>query len=69
VPDDRGSARTPPFIDIGFTEEIAAKRGRTFLRCPIETMGLIGVEAAAVKDVVLTVLTHLPFPPRARPPA
>jgi hypothetical protein len=38
-------------IDIGFTKEVAAKRGRTFLRCPIEAMGLIGVEAAAVKDV------------------
>ena len=41
-------------IDIGFTEEVAVKRGRTFLRCPIEAMGLIGVEAATVKDVVLT---------------
>ena len=45
-------------IDIGFTEEVAAKRGRTFLRCPIEAMGLIGVEAAAVKDVVLTHLHY-----------
>ena len=30
-------------IDIGFTQEVAAKRGRTFLRCPIEAMGLIRV--------------------------
>ena len=45
-------------IDIGFTKEVAAKRGRTFLRCPIEAMGLIGVEAAAVKDVVLTHLHY-----------
>jgi len=45
-------------IDIGFTEEVAAKRGRTFLRCPIKAMGLIGVEAAAVKDVALTHLHY-----------
>jgi glyoxylase-like metal-dependent hydrolase (beta-lactamase superfamily II) len=53
----KGKERTV-VIDIGFTEEVAAKRGRTFLRCPIEAMGLIGVEAAAVKDVVLTHLHY-----------
>lgn len=41
-------------IDIGFTPEVAAKRGRRFLRCPAETLSLLGVEAAQVEDVILT---------------
>ncbi len=41
-------------IDIGFTAEVAAKRKRTFLRCPIDSLKLVGVDAADVKDVVLT---------------
>src|SRR6516164_2637885 len=53
----KGQERTV-VIDIGFTEEVAVKRGRTFLRCPIDAMGLIGVEAATVKDVVLTHLHY-----------
>jgi glyoxylase-like metal-dependent hydrolase (beta-lactamase superfamily II) len=45
-------------IDTGFTEEVARKRKRDFLRCPIESLGLIGVQAEAVKDVVLTHLHY-----------
>jgi hypothetical protein len=30
-------------IDAGFTAEVAAQRKRTFLRCPIDALGLIGV--------------------------
>lgn len=41
-------------IDIGFTAEVAAQRARTFLRCPIDALHLIGLDAAAVKDVILT---------------
>jgi glyoxylase-like metal-dependent hydrolase (beta-lactamase superfamily II) len=45
-------------IDAGFTAEVAAKRKRTFLRCPIDSLSLIGVDAAAIEDVVLTHLHY-----------
>jgi len=45
-------------IDTGFTAEVGAKRGRTFLRCPIDTLALIGVDGAAVQDVILTHLHY-----------
>lgn len=45
-------------IDIGFTAEVAAKRGRTFLRCPTKSLGLIGVAANGIEDVVLTHLHY-----------
>ena len=41
-------------IDTGFTAEMAKARQRTFLRCPIASLALLGVDAAAVRDVVLT---------------
>ncbi|MEJ1978694.1 MAG: N-acyl homoserine lactonase family protein [Acetobacteraceae bacterium] len=41
-------------VDIGFTEEVAKRRGRTFLRCPAETLGMLGIDANAVNDVILT---------------
>ena len=41
-------------IDIGFTAESGGKRGRTLDRCPIDSLALVGVDPAAVKDVVLT---------------
>ncbi len=41
-------------VDIGFTAEVAAKRRRRFLRCPIDSLALVGVDPAAVRDVVLT---------------
>jgi len=45
-------------IDTGFTEEVAKKRGRTFLRCPIETLKTVGVDGATVQDVILTHLHY-----------
>jgi glyoxylase-like metal-dependent hydrolase (beta-lactamase superfamily II) len=45
-------------IDAGFTAEMAAKRQRTFLRCPIDTLRLLGVDADRVKDVILTHLHY-----------
>ena len=45
-------------IDSGFTAEVAARRRRTFLRCPIDALKLIGVDAEAVTDVVLTHLHY-----------
>src|SRR5262245_36125565 len=47
-------------IDTGFTAEMAKERKRTFLRCPIDSLALLGVEAGAVRDVILT---HLPSDP------
>ncbi len=45
-------------VDAGFTRDVAAKRGRIFLRDPIDALGLLGIDAAAVKDVVLTHLHY-----------
>jgi glyoxylase-like metal-dependent hydrolase (beta-lactamase superfamily II) len=41
-------------VDTGFTAEVAAQRNRQFLRCPVETMGMLGIAAADVSDVILT---------------
>jgi glyoxylase-like metal-dependent hydrolase (beta-lactamase superfamily II) len=41
-------------IDTGFTEEMAKARKRDFLRCPIESLKLVGVDPREVRDVVLT---------------
>jgi glyoxylase-like metal-dependent hydrolase (beta-lactamase superfamily II) len=45
-------------VDTGFTAEMAAKRKRTFLRCPVESLSLLGVAAAQVTDVILTHLHY-----------
>src|SRR5215475_7640182 len=34
-------------IDTGFTAEVAARRGRMFLRCPVEALRLVGVDPDA----------------------
>lgn len=41
-------------IDTGFTADVARRRGRTFLRCPVETLKLVGVDGDTVRDVILT---------------
>jgi glyoxylase-like metal-dependent hydrolase (beta-lactamase superfamily II) len=41
-------------IDTGFTAETAKKRGRTFLRCPVEALRLVGIDPDAVAHVILT---------------
>lgn len=45
-------------IDTGFSAEVAAKREREFLRCPIASLSLLGVDPAAVQDVILTHLHY-----------
>jgi glyoxylase-like metal-dependent hydrolase (beta-lactamase superfamily II) len=45
-------------IDIGFNEEVAKKRKRDFLRCPIESLKLVGVNPADVQDVIITHLHY-----------
>src|SRR5689334_10134563 len=41
-------------VDTGFTQAIATVRGRTHLRCPVDSLQLLGIDAAAVSDVVIT---------------
>jgi len=45
-------------VDTGFNAEVAAKRKRTFLRCPVEALALLNIDAADVRDVVLTHLHY-----------
>jgi len=45
-------------IDIGFTAESGGKRGRSLLRDPIDSLALVGVDAAQVQDVILTHLHY-----------
>ena len=45
-------------IDTGFTAEDATARHRTMLRCPIDTLAVLGVNANNVTDVVLTHLHY-----------
>jgi glyoxylase-like metal-dependent hydrolase (beta-lactamase superfamily II) len=45
-------------VDTGFSSAVATRRGRLHLRCPARSLGLLGVDAAAVKDVVVTHLHY-----------
>ena len=45
-------------VDTGFSAAMAAKRGREHLRCPARSLQLLGVDAAQVKDVVITHLHY-----------
>src|SRR3546814_8821218 len=45
-------------VDTGFREEVAIRRKRTFLRCPVEALRLLDIDPAAVPDVVLTHLHY-----------
>lgn len=45
-------------IDIGFSRETAARRKREFLRCPMDALGLVGLDANTVRDVVITHLHY-----------
>jgi glyoxylase-like metal-dependent hydrolase (beta-lactamase superfamily II) len=52
-----GGSRTF-IIDTGFNAETSKKRKRTFLRCPVDTLGALGIDANAVEDVILTHLHY-----------
>lgn len=45
-------------VDTGFNAEMAAKRKRQLLRTPREGLGLLGVDAGEVRDVILTHLHY-----------
>lgn len=54
-------ARSPErtiVIDTGFTAATAARRKRDYLRTPVEGLAALGVEAAAIRDVVVTHLHY-----------
>ena len=45
-------------IDVGFTAESGGKRGRLLERCPIKSLGRLGVDPEKVEDVILTHLHY-----------
>jgi glyoxylase-like metal-dependent hydrolase (beta-lactamase superfamily II) len=45
-------------VDSGFTAETAARRKRQFLRCPTESLRLLGIEPDSITDVMLTHLHY-----------
>lgn len=45
-------------VDTGYSPELAARRGRTFLDDPMDLLRRVGVDPAAVTDVVLTHLHY-----------
>lgn len=45
-------------VDTGFNAETARRRGRELLRCPSEGLRLLGVQAAGVRDVIVTHLHY-----------
>ena len=45
-------------VDTGFSAEVAAKRGRQFLRCPGEGLRGLGIDPGAVDHVILTHLHY-----------
>jgi hypothetical protein len=51
-------------IDTGFTAEMARARKRSYLRCPVDSLALLGLEAGAIGDVVFTHIRQL-LGPRA----
>jgi glyoxylase-like metal-dependent hydrolase (beta-lactamase superfamily II) len=48
------SDRRTVVIDTGFTRESAERRGRFYLRAPIEGLKLLGIAAEDVRDVIVT---------------
>jgi glyoxylase-like metal-dependent hydrolase (beta-lactamase superfamily II) len=45
-------------VDTGFSAATAARRQRNHLRCPTEGLRMLGVDAATVRDVVITHLHY-----------
>ncbi len=49
----RGDGRTI-MVDTGFSADASGRRNRKFVHAPAEVLGLAGVDATAVRDVVIT---------------
>jgi len=52
------SAQRTFIVDTGFTERIALQRKRQFLRCPADSLRLLGIDADRVSDVIITHLHY-----------
>ncbi|MGB3864269.1 MAG: N-acyl homoserine lactonase family protein [Xanthobacteraceae bacterium] len=48
----------PFVVDVGFSAEVSDRRKRTYLRSPVDGLKLIGVDAAEVRDVIVTHLHY-----------
>ena len=48
------SAERTIVVDVGYGQLEGERRGRSFLRCPTEGLRLLGIDAAAVEDVIIT---------------
>ena len=53
----KGGGRTF-VIDTGFNAEVSDMRERTFLRCPVQALTKLGIDANTVEDVILTHLYY-----------
>ena len=45
-------------VDLGFSEATARRRSRDWLRCPIDSLKLLGVDPADIRDAVITHLHY-----------
>jgi glyoxylase-like metal-dependent hydrolase (beta-lactamase superfamily II) len=45
-------------FDTGFNAQVAARRGRTHLRCPIDSLRLLDIDPADISDVVISHLHY-----------
>lgn len=45
-------------LDTGFTEPVARRRGRRWMRCPVDSLALLGIAPAQVEDVVISHLHY-----------
>lgn len=45
-------------VDTGFSADVAVRRKRKMLRCPIESLRLLDIDPASVKDVIYTHLHY-----------
>lgn len=45
-------------IDTGFNQATARQRGRDFIRCPAESLRMLGIDGAAVDNVIITHLHY-----------
>ncbi len=52
------NAERTVILDTGFTEPVAAKRKRTWFRCPVDSLALLGIDPDSVEDVVISHLHY-----------
>lgn len=45
-------------VDTGFNADAAKARGRTFLRCPVDALTVLGIAPSTVRDVIITHLHY-----------